>query len=163
MLLIASSIYFITSKTKEHDVVVDNYIEKLSIISEQAIAFRGNSVIDDKIEAVAKNYRNKNFNESIFTLESIIIKNDSIKAPYLYYDLALCYLQKPKPEPDKSISLLLKSKSLKGPKQEIDWILALAYLKNKEKENAIKQLSEIINDGTYKVNEAQDLLNSIDN
>ena len=42
------------------------------------------------------------------------------------------------------------------------WYLAMAYLQLDEKENAIKMLNAVIKNGTYKVDDAQKLLNALE-
>lgn len=157
-LVLTSSIYLIISGNNNNpNDVVNDYIKNLSIISEQKMAFRGSSSVNTKIENAALNYRNKKFNESITVFEQI--KSDSINI--IYYDLALCYLQKTQPEPKKAITLLLKSKTLYEFRHEIKWVLSLAYLKNNEKEKAIKELSEIVRENEFMSKEAQILLTII--
>lgn len=87
-------------------------------------------------------------------------------AAYINFYKGLSYLEINKSS--RAIELLLpisKATNLQGKSanfsEKANWYLALAYIKNKDDEKAIKQLSYIINQpaDTYKKEEAQEVLN----
>ena len=183
LLLLAVSIYFMNSNSKpDHLLALNEHIEDLTIIS--GSPFRGDNDIDAKIEKASQYYRDKQFDKSILLWQQIIasekeiasikkiasekgidiqILNSGIDINFTfyinkaYYDLAVCYLQKLSPEPKQAIKFL-KISGLNGPKEEIAWMLSLAYLKDGQKEKGIEGLSEIVDKKMYKSNEAKKLL-----
>ncbi len=155
LVLLAVSVYFITSNaTPDHLLAVNDHLEDLTVISKQR--FRGDNATDLQIEKAGQYYRDKQFDESIVILQQIIASGKTMGTAY--YDLAVCYLQKPSPEPGQAIAFLKLSESFNGPKEETTWMLSLAYLKDGQKDKGIEGLSEIADKKMYKSSEAGKLL-----
>lgn len=98
-------------------------------------------------------YDAKNFGKAIEILEKIKL-SDTTK-----FYLGLCYLQNTPAQPQKAIETWSKQ-SLSYRKDEIQWWIAIAYLRKGDTEPAKKALSDI-KAGAYKYAEAQTLLKHI--
>ena len=149
LVLLAVSIYFIHSSSSNP---VDISVKKLTILNDPT---KGSDTKTNKEKAI-EYYNNKQFDKSITIWQQMIASGEA--GINDYHDLALCYLQKPSPEPEQAIKILKEIQLLNGPKQEIAWLLSLAYLKDGQKEKGIEILSEIVDKKMYKSKEAKKLL-----
>ncbi len=156
--LIILAYYFIADRNREkHMIVVNEHIANLDIMTNQNLLRKGHQDVEEIRAEANLSYSKAEYEKSILLWETLTTAELANGIDYFY--LALCYLQKEQAEPQRSIDLLEKSKSLKGPKEEISWVLSLAYLKAGQKDNAIQELNKILANDAYKTAEARELLN----
>lgn len=142
--------------------LVDEEISNLSIMSDQSIIRKGKQDIEVLRKEASLAYVEKNYAKSIQLFGQI---NDSAKLTETdCFYLGLSHLKKEAANPEQTAFWLEKARALNPQRyrEEIAWVLALAYLKNGEKEKAQQELKTIINDYQYKADEAKKILELLD-
>lgn len=140
--------------------IVDKNIEKLStIMVNQTIIRKGGVEVNLVREQATITYLDKKYEDSSIFWKQLVDSNLASGQDLFYF--ALCQLQKKRPNPKEAIELLLESKTNNGPKEEISWALSLAYLKAGLIEEGRQELIKIIEQKAYKVKEAKDILNAL--
>lgn len=142
--------------SSSYETIVKESIENLLSIDNHAVVIRGDETMNAEVSAAISAYKNKEYDKSIARWEAIIATGKMNGTSQ--YNLALCYLQKETSEPQKAIQYLLEARKVKTVQQEVNWALALAYLKVNQKENAKEILQEIIQAKAYKYKKAEILL-----
>jgi tetratricopeptide (TPR) repeat protein len=111
-------------------------------------------------EAKAKEtYQNGQFTEAVSLFEAL----PPTKKEHFFY-LGIAALKQQKPDATKAIDNLLKTRSVANGWQEdvTNWYLALAYLQLGKKEEARKELNNIVKIGRDNVSRAEGLLKKMD-
>ena len=157
-LLLLISFFFILPaiNTPAYLQAVNQQIDNLSIMGDQSVIRKGPQNVELTRKQANLAYMNKNYSKSIQLWEAMVATNQATGLDFFY--LALCQLQKSPPAPQKTIQTLLKAKALNGPQEEINWILALAYVKAEELDKAKILLAEIVKDQAYQATAAKEIL-----
>lgn len=143
--------------TSSYGTVVNESIENLISLDNQAVVTRGDETIDNQFSEAITAYKNKEYDKSIISWEAIVT-NENIKENgkgTAYYNLALCYLQKETSAPQKAIEYLLEARKTKTIAEEANWALALAYLRADQKEKSKEILQKIVEEKAYKYKKAE--------
>jgi len=156
-LLLLVSFFFIMPaiNTPAYLQAVNQQIDNLSIMGDQSVIRKGPQNVELTRKQANLAYMNKNYEKSIQLWEAMILANQATGLDFFY--LALCQLQKTPPAPQKTIQTLLKAKTLNGPEEEINWILALAYVKAEEIDKAKTLLAEIVKEKAYQATAAKEI------
>ncbi|AXG71588.1 type III secretion low calcium response chaperone LcrH/SycD [Kordia sp. SMS9] len=147
--IVASVILF---SKPSYETVLNESIENLVTIDNQAIVTRGNEVEKTQMVAALEAYNNKKYDESIRIWQQLVALGENKGTAE--YNLALCYLQKEPVELAVVIKNLKIAVQTKTVQPEANWALALAYLKANQKEAATEILQEIIRAKAYKYKKA---------
>ena len=157
-LLLLVSFFFVLPaiNTPAYLQAVNQQIDNLSIMGDQSVIRKGPQDVELTRKQANLAYMNKEYAKSIQLWEAMVTTNQATGLDFFY--LALCQLQKSPPAPQRTIQALLKAKTLNGPEEEINWILALAYVKAEEIDQAKILLARIVKDQAYQAPAAKKIL-----
>lgn len=112
-------------------------------------------LLNEALEA----YADKNFSKAATSFENLALADNDNELYQLYSSLSHLAAG----HADTAIEMLevLQSNSSPSLREQIQWYLGLAYLKNDQKEDAIRTL-RAINQDEYRYQEAQEVLNEIE-
>jgi hypothetical protein len=164
-LMIAASVvlfasFFPFNQSPDLQEMVDQQISALSIMSDQSIFRKGAHEVDSMRKEATMAYANKQFEVSERLWEKVV--GSEQEKPIDHFYLGLCQLQKSPSEPSQAVLSLQKSNASQGMKEEIAWVLSLAYLKAGETDHAVQELNKIVSQSAYKSAEAKKILAMIE-
>lgn len=140
--------------------LAQRYIQDLSIMADQTSMRKGMETVGEIRRAANLTYSEQAYDESISLWEQLIESDSVLGTDYLY--LGLCHLKKTEAEPPKSIELFKKARTFKVSEEEVDWVLALAYLQVGDLEAGRRELSKIIDNQQYQAMKAIKLMKAIE-
>ncbi len=161
VLLLCALIFLLpTASGPQYLQAVNGHIETLSIMGDQTVLRKGVDDVDRIRMQATLTYAKKAYTASIPLWEQLIDKPYSTAWDYFY--LGLCHLQKTPSDPNKALEFLLRSKAIDGgPYEELNWVLALTYLKTGAIETAKSELNSIVRLKDYQAVKAAELLQQI--
>ena len=147
-LLIVSFIVLTRNTLPEQQQVAQSYIEELPIMADQ-LNFRKGDVEVDQIRLSANEaYIAEDFETAITKWELLYTNQQA--TPYDLFYLGVSYLKQQSSEPEKTIDLLLQAQpQAPSLRQEINWVLSLAYVRFGQVDQALPILEGIVADEEY--------------
>lgn len=137
--------------------LAQQHLDELGIMADQLVVRKGSETTDTwKVEANTA-YLDGNYEAAITAFQHLLEAGTADGYDRFY--LGLSYLLQAEQHPDAAIEQLKLAQAQEVDlAQEIDWILALAYTRNAELEQAERLLLKIVNNGQYKQQQAAEML-----
>ena len=131
----------------------------------KSIGYRGdsfeNKVHQEKYDKAVSLYNSKNYKQAAEILKTLSLKQDLGEgASQVHYHLGICYMEDQTKEAIRQFSQVDTGSTLF---QRAFWYTGLAYLKQKEKEKAIKAFEQLVQSPihTFKKKEAEEILEAL--
>jgi hypothetical protein len=159
-LLIGLFFYLRDINTPKYEQLADAYIKELPIMSDQLVARKDDTNVEEIRLKANEAYIEKEFEKAVGYFNQLQDQGDINTYDQFY--LGLSYLRKEAAEPQRTIALLTQVQSaIPAFQQEINWVLSLAYLKNEQEQEAVKLLQSIVAQQAYMHKSAKQLLEAI--
>ncbi|MEL7222925.1 MAG: hypothetical protein AAGJ93_16505 [Bacteroidota bacterium] len=160
-LLIGLFLYLNRTDLPQYEQLATTYIEDLPIMADQLTIRKDDTPVEEIRQNANAAYIKEDFAASIKYFKQL--ETEGLLTLYDQFYLALGYLKTSPTEPQQTIQLLNAIKEdIPAFKQEIDWVLSLAYLKNNQTADAKTILQKIVSQNDYQAKSAQLLLESLD-
>ena len=160
---IAVGVFFIFPRAQapEYQQLAVGYVETLPIMADQLV-FRKGDFLEDEVRLKANNaYLDGNFETAIEQWNLLL--QDQSATPYDRFYLGISYLRQATPAPARAIVLLEQVKpEVPALRQEINWVLGLAYLMEGTVNKAEPILSTIVEREEYMSSKAAELLDALE-
>ncbi|MCB0644639.1 MAG: hypothetical protein KDC44_23505 [Phaeodactylibacter sp.] len=140
--------------------LAQRHLAELGIMADQLAVRKGSETTDAwKVEANTA-YLEGNYEAALSDFQRLV--DAGAADGYDRFYLGICYLLKKEQLPGPAIEQLKLAQAQEGDlRQEIDWVLALAYTKNAEYEKAERLLQQIISNKQYMQQQAAELLRAL--
>lgn len=161
VLAVASWWFFIKPKSAEvfdNQTLADTYLKQNTVPVWSTTM--DNTTVEEREAKAKEAYQNDDFEKAISLFEAI----PPIKKEHYFY-LGIAALKQQKPDAQKAVDNLLKSRALANGWQEdaTNWYLALAYMRLGKTEEARTELNNIMKIGRDNVSRAEEILKKMPN
>ena len=141
--------------------LAQGHLDNLNIMADQIVSRKGGDIADEWKTKANNAFLSKDYNTAITWFNRL--KNEGKADAFDYFYLGISFLLNKPNDMQQAILNLENARTLgKELNQEIDWVLALAYLKNGQEEIAKKQLQIIIDNEQYMDEAAKKLLKALE-
>lgn len=160
ILLLVVAVVLLNNRSLTSEQLADRQIASLSVMADQSVFRKG----DEPTEAIRiqanEAYLNKDFAQAITLWENLRTQNTANLYDSFY--LAASYLRHQPSNPVRTIALLQEvEENSTILKEEIDWVLSLAYIKNQQLGLAQDQLQQIVDNQQYMKGPATEILRAM--
>ena len=129
-------------------------------MADQAVARKGNFEEEELRMQANEAYTTRNFEAAIEYWE-LLVANQAENTFDLFY-LGISYLRQKNSKPEKTIELLEQiQQQTTELRQEINWVLSLAYLQTEQEDKARTLLQSIVTNKEFMANSAEKLLTTL--
>ena len=141
--------------------LVQEYIQELPIMADQAVARKGNFEAENLRMQANEAYTKRNFETAIGYWETLVANQDENSYDLFY--LGVSYLRQKNSAPEKTIDYLtqIQQQNIEL-RQEINWVLSLAYLQTEQEDKAKPILENIVNKQEFMAKAAEQLLTTME-
>jgi hypothetical protein len=159
-LLIASVVFWPQTSSSGYRQLADQYVQELPVMADQLVFRKGQFQEDATRIKANEAYIEQDFPTAIEQWELLISHQKDNNYDRFY--LGVSYLRADKAQPEKALTLLQEAK-LTTPelRQEINWIMALAYIQTDQLQNARILLETIVQNDEYMSAKAAQLLQEL--
>lgn len=149
---------FMQFSTGGYQQMADNFLQE-DFFQNQEISKGELNIEQLKLDA-ASAYNRRDFSTSIDRYEDLLSSGQA-ESQHIFF-LGLSYLYgKNYPKAIEMLALFLENKDTPGFKQEAQWFLALAYLKNEEPDKA-RSFLKLVKEGNWNAEKARQLLQAME-
>ncbi len=150
---------FSSTNTANYMQLVDNYLVEKHFAPPQTRM--ATQTVSELWARATESYQNGDYEASAQHIQHIVDRGTATTEHFFY--LGLSYLYQTQTDYPNAIQSFLQARQLNQHQyeDEISWYLSLAYVKNKELDNAKKELKNIVEKGNWKELEAKKLLESL--